>query len=147
MIYPQRMKADMPDDFVLFLIGMRINKPLHVHRWLPVARAMPRMLTELCQQPDLGLLHADAWYGRTIIMLQYWRSLELLHAYARSKERQHIPAWRAFQQASDGNPAVGIWHECYEIKNGSHSNIYVNMPLFGLGKATGSYVPANRKRE
>ena len=59
MIFPQRMKADMPGDFVLFLIGMRINKPLHVHRWLPVARAMPRMLTELVQQARAA--EDDAW--------------------------------------------------------------------------------------
>jgi hypothetical protein len=145
MIYPHRMKAELEGDFVLFLIGMRINKPLQVHRWLPVARAMPKMLTELYAQPELGLLHADAWFGRTIITLQYWRSLEQLHAYARSKERQHLPAWRAFQQASDGNTAVGIWHESYQITAGSHSNIYVNMPLFGLGKASGSFMPVKNK--
>jgi hypothetical protein len=147
MIYPHRMKAEMQGDFVLFLIGMRINRAWQVHRWLPVARAMPRMLTELAQQPELGLLHADAWFGRTIIMLQYWRSLEQLQSYARSKERQHLPAWQAFQRASDGNPAVGIWHECYQITEGSHSNVYVNMPLFGLGKATGDFVLAGKKHQ
>ena len=42
-----RMTARMDGDFVVFLIGMRINKPLAVHKYLPVLNAMPKMLTEL----------------------------------------------------------------------------------------------------
>ena len=40
------MFAQMDDEFCLFLIGMRINRPLKIHKWLPVAMAMPRMLRE-----------------------------------------------------------------------------------------------------
>ncbi len=35
---------------------------------------MPRMLKELSPQPDLGFLHAEMWFSRTIIVVQYWRS-------------------------------------------------------------------------
>ena len=41
-----RLTATLDGDFVVFLIGLRINKPLHIHKWLPVVQAMPRMLTE-----------------------------------------------------------------------------------------------------
>lgn len=34
----------MPDDFVVFLIGMRVNRPWMIRKWVPVATAMPRML-------------------------------------------------------------------------------------------------------
>jgi Monooxygenase af470-like len=55
-IRAERLTANIEGDFVVFLIGMRINSPLKVHKWLPVATAMPRMLKELQQQPDLGFL-------------------------------------------------------------------------------------------
>jgi hypothetical protein len=40
---------------------------------------------------------------------------------------------------TDGS--VGIWHETYKVAAGDYENIYVNMPLFGLGKA-GTVQPA-----
>jgi hypothetical protein len=41
MIYKDRMTARMDGDFVVFLIGMRINRPLAIHKYLPVLNAMP----------------------------------------------------------------------------------------------------------
>ena len=46
--------ATLDGEFVVFLIGMRINNPLLVHRWAPVAAAMPRMLKELVNKPELA---------------------------------------------------------------------------------------------
>lgn len=43
-----RVTAKLPGEFVVFLVGMRINHPLLVHRWLPVAAAMPRTIKEGC---------------------------------------------------------------------------------------------------
>ena len=123
------------------MIGMRINSFWRLNKWLPVAAAMPRMVSELSQQPESGFLHAEAWFGRTTIMVQYWRSLEQLLAYARNKESVHLPAWRAFNRAIGANGSVGIWHETYVASAGTYENIYVNMPPFGLGKA-GTVYPA-----
>jgi len=125
----------LEDDFVVFLIGMRINNPLKIHKWLPVASAMPRMLKELYQQPELGFIHAEMWFSRTIIQVQYWRSMDQLLAYARNKEAQHLPAWQSFNKAIGTDGSVGIWHETYAASPGTYENIYVNMPLFGLGRA------------
>lgn len=74
MIYPGRMTAAVEEDFVVFLIGMRINKFWKVHKWLPVARSMLRMLDELYEHPELGLLGHEQWIGRTTVMMQYWKS-------------------------------------------------------------------------
>jgi hypothetical protein len=145
LLIPERVSGVLPGDFVVFLIGMRINHPLLVHKWLPVAAAMPRMIRELRRRPELGFLHAEMWFARTVIVVQYWRSMDQLLAYATNREAEHLPAWKAFNRAVGTSGAVGIWHETYSIAPGRFESIYVNMPPFGLGKA-GSLVPAMGKR-
>jgi Domain of unknown function (DUF4188) len=146
MLIRDRVAAELPGEFVVFLIGMRINNPLLVHKWLPVAAAMPRMINELARRPELGLLHAESWFSRTLLMVQYWRSMEQLLAYATNREAEHLPAWKAFNQAVGTNGAVGIWHETYAIAPGRFESVYVNMPRFGLGKA-GVVAPASGNRK
>ena len=136
-VRPERLAANIDGDFAVFLIGMRINSAMRVHKWLPVAMAMPRMLKELEQRPELGLLHYEIWGGRTTLVLQYWRSVEQLLAYATNKQAEHLPAWRAFNRAVGTTGAVGIWHETYCVSAGRYESVYVNMPEFGLGKAAG----------
>jgi hypothetical protein len=123
------------DEFVVFLIGMRVNKPWKVHKWLPVARAMGRMLNELHGAEALGLRHVESWFGRTSIMLQYWDSFDALEDYALAKSRTHMPAWSAFNKAIASNGDVGIWHETYIVKPGQFECVYNNMPRFGLSRA------------
>jgi hypothetical protein len=134
MIHRRRMTATLDGEFVVFLIGMRINAPLRIHRWWPVAAAMPRMIRELYRQPELGFLHAEAWFSRTVLMVQYWRSMDQLLAYASNKQAEHLPAWRAFNQAIGTDGSVGIWHETYAVSPGGYENVYVNMRPFGLGR-------------
>jgi hypothetical protein len=146
-IIAERVCAEVEGDFVVFLIGMRINKPWKVWRWLPVSAAMPRMLIELARQPELGLMHARTHFGfPTITVVQYWRSFDALEAYAKSRSAAHLPAWQAFNQAVGSNGDVGIWHETYLIKAGGYENIYNNMPRFGLG-AAGDLKPAAGARQ
>lgn len=146
MIRPQRLSANLDGEFVVFLIGLRINQPIKIHKWLPVLIAMPKMLIELYRQPELGFLHAESWYGRTTIMVQYWRSMDQLLAYAKMRDAAHLPAWQAFNKAVGTDGSVGIWHETYAVKPGGYENIYVNMPPFGLGRA-GLVQPASGGRE
>ena len=70
-------------------------------------------------------------------MVQYWRSLGHLLAYARMRDAQHLPAWRTFNRLVGMNGDVGIWHESYLSRAGDHESVYVNMPAFGLGRAAG----------
>lgn len=132
----ERMMGRIDGDFVVFLIGMRINRWWKIHRWLPVALAMPRMIKELSAHPELGFLGAEQWFGRTTLMLQYWRSSELLLSYARNRNAEHLPAWQAFNKLVGTNGDVGIWHETYRVHAGEQENVYVNMPPFGAGRAT-----------
>jgi hypothetical protein len=137
-----RFTAQIEGDFVVFLIGMRINHFFLLHKWMPVAAAMPRMLKELAQHKELGLLHAyPCLSGRTLMTVQYWRSFEQLHAYAHMKDKEHLPAWAAFNRRVGGNGAVGIFHETFLVKAGEYESVYANMPPFGLGVA-GTIEPA-----
>ena len=70
------MTAEVKDDFVVFLIGMRVNKWWKVHQWLPVGSAMIGMIKELYNNPEMGLISHQQWFGRTTIMVQYWKSFE-----------------------------------------------------------------------
>ena len=46
-IIAERMAAEIEGDFVVFIIGMRVNRAWKLHKWVPVFLAMPRMLKEL----------------------------------------------------------------------------------------------------
>jgi len=131
----ERLAAVMEGDFVVFLIGMRINKPLRVDKWFPVASAMPKMLKELYSNPELGLIHHEMWFSRTIVLIQYWRSIEQLLAYAKNRDAEHLPAWQAFNKSIGTDGSVGIWHETYMVSDKKYETVYSNMPPFGLGKA------------
>jgi hypothetical protein len=145
-IVADRVTAEIDDQVVVFLIGMRINRLWKVHKWWPVASAMPRMLRELAKDPDSGFLGVESWIGNPTIALQYWRSFEHLERYAKDSARQHRPAWAAFNRAVASNHDVGIWHETYRVRPGDYECIYNNMPPFGLARATRS-VPARGRLE
>jgi len=131
----RRVSAEIPGEFAIFLIGVRLNRPWKLN-WLPVFMAMPRMLKELSQKPALGLLHYRLHFGlRNTMVVQYWRSFAHLHAYAHDRNQAHLPAWSAFNKAIGSNGDVGIWHETYKAWPGTYENIFVNMPPYGLGAA------------
>ena len=135
MIHAERMTARMDGDFVVFMIGMRINKPWMIHKIIPVFAAMPKMIKELSMNPELGFIHGEMWFSRTVILLQYWKSIDHLIEYSKNTNAAHLPAWQAFNKAIGTDGTVGIWHETYKAGPGTYENVYVNMPAFGLGAA------------
>jgi len=130
-----RWTARSEAPFVVFLIGMRFNKLWKVHKWAPVFMAMPRMIAELERRPELGFLGANLWFGRTTVMVQYWRSFDELEAYAKARDKEHLPAWTAFNRTVGASGDVGIFHETYRVAPGEYESLYANMPPMGLGKA------------
>jgi len=133
-VVPKRVTAEIEGDFVVFLIGMRINKPWKVHKWLPVSRAMSKMIHELEGRPEAGFLGHIMSFG---VIVQYWRSFEHLEAYARDPDQLHWPAWTDFNKRVGGSRGdVGIWHETYKVRAGEYECVYSGMPPFGLAKAT-----------
>ncbi|MDI2027490.1 DUF4188 domain-containing protein [Saccharopolyspora sp. TS4A08] len=127
---------DDHDGVVLFLIGMRINKPWRIDQWLWMFAAMGGMLAYLAKHPECGMIKARNWFGRTTMQVGYWRGVEELMRFASDDEGPHRPAWRRFYQRLAKSGSVGIWHETYVVKPGNAETVYVNMPAFGLAEAT-----------
>jgi hypothetical protein len=131
---PFRYSAEIEGDFVVFLIGMRVNKWWKPHKWLPPLRAMRPMLDELTADPASGLLGYH--YLGNLIFVQYWRSFEHLEAYARAKDEKHWPACVEFNRRMKGARGdVGIWHETYLVEAGQYEAVYSGVPRQGLGNA------------
>ncbi len=133
-IFAGRYTAVTNDPFVVFLIGMRINRLTAVRQWLPVARAMPQMLTTLYKHPEKGFLGGHnfvAW--RMPLLVSYWRSFDDLETFARNPSDPHLAAWKQFNQAVGADGSVGIWHETYLVEPEKYECVYGNMPRFGLG--------------
>ena len=135
-VHPGRRSATLDGDFVMFAIGMRINRPLKVRSWWPVFTAMPPMVRELEADPSLGMLRAEPalMYGGPAF-LQVWRSFEQLGEDARARDARHLRAWKEFNRRVRANGDVGIWHETYKVRAGEYETIYGNMPAVGLGRA------------
>jgi hypothetical protein len=146
-VVSKRVTGRMDGEFVVFMIGMRVNAWWKLHKWVPVAFAMPKMIRELTLKPELGFLGAEQWFGRTTIMLQYWRSMDQLLDYAKNRDASHLPAWRAFNKRIGTSGDVGIWHETYRVRAGDYENIYVNMPAFGLARAGNMLEVGKGKRD
>lgn len=140
----EKVMAEIDGEFVVFLIGMRINKPWRIDQWLPVVLAMPPMLRELAANPELGCLASEGGFPT---LIQYWRSFEQLEAYAKSRNHSHLPAWATFnRRIKQSVGAVGIWHETYTVASGAYEAIYFGMPAHGLGRA-GRLIPVVRGKD
>lgn len=135
-----RFSAQIDGDFVVFLIGARLNKPwqaLQGFRDLGGrTRGMQAMLAELTKHPEKGLLGYRMGFP-TIV--QYWRSFAHLEAFARDVDDLHRPAWLDFYRR-DPQGRSGIWHESFLVRAGEYEAIYSDVPVAGLA-AAGRAVP------
>lgn len=142
----EQVTAELEGDLVVFRIGMRINTLWKIHEWLPIFRAMPKMLEELEKNPESGLLAYDTKLGiRNHEVVQYWRSFKKLRKYALDPDARHAPAMQWTHQQMQESDAVGIWHETYLVEDGAYETVYHNAPAIGLGKA-GTLYPATERR-
>ena len=92
-----RNTAQIEGSFVVFLLGMRINKLLKVRQWLPAVKAMNGMLRSLHSDPQLGFLGASyGLMGRGPVQVQYWRSFGHLDGFAKNPQDDiTIPIYEA----------------------------------------------------
>jgi hypothetical protein len=128
--------AEVDDEVVVFLIGMRVNKPWLLAKWLPTFAAMPKMLNYLVAHPERGLLGFRNYFLPSPLVVQYWRSIDDLYAFARNTDDPHLEAWRRFNRDVGSQGDVGIWHETFRVPVANIETIYNNMPVFGLAAAT-----------
>jgi Domain of unknown function (DUF4188) len=136
----RRMAAEIDGDFVVFLIGARVNSKLEVARSLVDLggrRGMRHMLDYLVAHPEKGLL---AYEMGIPTIVQYWRSFDHLESFANDKDDPHLAVWRQYWRRVGRSGRTGIWHETYLVREGAYEAIYGNMPPHGLGKA-GRLVP------
>jgi Domain of unknown function (DUF4188) len=139
-IHRGRFSAEIDGDFVVFLIGPRINKP-----WLfwksfgdlgGRRRSMQKMLDELTAHPEKGLLGYRMGFP---VIVQYWRSFEHLEAFARDPGDLHRPVWLDWFRR-DRQGRTGIWHETFLVRAGEYEATYSDVPESGLA-AAGRAVP------
>lgn len=131
-----RWTAEIEGDFVVFMIGARLNSKLHALRSLGDLggrKGMNHMLKYLMNHPEKGLLGYETM-GFTIV--QYWRSFDHLEAFAKDSEDPHLEAWRNYWRRVGKSARTGIWHETFLVRDGEYEAIYGNMPARGLGKAS-----------
>jgi hypothetical protein len=133
-------------ELVVFLIGMRVNRPWRPDLWLPPFMAMGPMLIELSKDPESGFLGYRFTLGAGgPLLVQYWASKEQLYTYASEMDATHRPAWAAFNTRARKAPgAVGIWHETYLVDRAE--SLYVGMPASGLALAT-EHVPVKARSD
>ena len=147
MVIPGRFTAQTDEAFVVFIIGIRVNKFFAFRRWIPAAMEMGPMLRTLFKHPEKGMLGAQTFfYWRGIALVQYWRSFDDLEKFARDKGDPHLEAWRRFNKNIGSDGSVGIWHETFLVEAGKYEALYGNMPIFGLAAST-NHVPAIGRRE
>lgn len=131
-----RWTAEIEGDFVVFIIGARINSWRHVVsaiRDLGGRRGMNYMLKYLTEHPERGLLGYETMGFANV---QYWRSFEHLEAFAKDVDDPHLDAWRTYWKRVGKNPRTGIWHETFLVRDGEYEAVYANMPPRGLAKAS-----------
>jgi hypothetical protein len=131
----RRIAAKIEGDFVVFLIGARINRWTKLPQYLWFMSTMPKMLAELQARPESGFLGAQRLGPTTVV--QYWRSFEQLTAYARDRDLTHYPYWVRFNKEIGSNGDIGIWHETYMVRAGEYEAVYNNMPAIGLARVAG----------
>jgi len=129
-----RWTAQIEGDFVIFIIGARVNTKWRLFQSLTDLggrRSMNYMLKYLSQHPEKGLLGYEQAGFTTI---QYWRSFEHLEAFAQDPDPHH-DVWRNFNKRVGKDNRSGIWHETFLVRDGEYEAIYNNVPRRGLGKA------------
>ena len=131
-----RWTAEIEGDFVVFIIGARVNSKWQLFKAvtdLGGRRGLNHMLKYLTEHPESGLL---AYQTLGFASVQYWRSFEHLEAFAKNTDDPHLDVWRKFWKRVGSTGRTGIWHETFLVRDGEYEAIYGNVPPRGLGKAS-----------
>ncbi|WP_299441573.1 monooxygenase family protein [uncultured Phycicoccus sp.] len=141
----------------VFLIGLRVHKPWKRRIVQQAGAAMPRMIAELeankaaaerGEAESLGYLGSRSTvHLMATTMIQWWRSVDDIYAYANAAGHEHRPAWLEFYQLAKADPtAVTIWHETYAVQPHGAESIYSGPRPLGLADVAGT-VPVGRRGE
>ena len=119
---------EIDGDFVVFLIGARVNSKLQALRGfkdLGGSKGMRAMLAYLTEHPEKGLL------GYQTCRVHHHPVLAIVRAsrsVAKDKDDPHLEAWRNYWQRVGKTGRTGIWHETFLVHAGEYEAVYGNMP-------------------
>jgi hypothetical protein len=109
-------------NLVVIYLGMRVNRLTGLKTLFGFG---PGISSSVAAKPDGLLLHETLLYSLFpphVGMRQYWRDMDSLLAWSRSKP--HSDWWKTFLKDSGG---TGFWHETYLMTGGMEA-IYDDMP-------------------
>lgn len=138
-ITPGRWVADPPPGTTLVLFGLRVNRWTSAWSWLPLVRALRRMLVEAEASPETsGLLWSSLWRdGRVFTVLSYWRDMDSAMGWAQDSRFEHVRVWQRYNRGRVGDSGdIGLWHEVIEIDPERLHTLYRDMDPRGLAAAT-----------
>ncbi len=137
-----RFTARTDESFVVFVMGVRVNRVFAFRAWVGVMLSLRSMLRELREKPETGYLGGHAHFCRRgVTLFQYWNSYEELEKYSRNPDDAHMPGWQKFNRRVRKSGSVGLWHEAYFVGPGCYEAVYADVPVSGLAKAT-EHIPA-----
>ena len=139
----------------VFLIGLRVHQPWKYRIVQQAGAAMPRMIAELeankaaaerGEVESLGYLGSRSTvHFMATTMIQWWRSVDDVYAYANAADHAHRPAWTEFYRVAKADPsAVTIWHETYQLAPNGAESVYSGPKPFGLASLAG-VLPVKRR--
>lgn len=108
-------------DLVVIYLGMRVQSPRGLKTMFSIG---PKISSAVEAKPEGLLLHESLVFSLVPLhvgMRQYWRSFDLLEAWARSLPHQGW--WQNFLRNSGG---TGFWHETYFMRGGMEA-VYLDM--------------------
>jgi hypothetical protein len=77
----RRVAAAIEGDFVVFLIGARINRWWKLWKYLWFGSTMPKMIAELAAKPESGFLGADRLGFANLVQFNKENRLQRRHRY------------------------------------------------------------------
>ena len=107
---------------------------------------MPRMLKVLSQHPELGCLGFQQWFGRTTLIVQYWRDFDSLDRFARDRDLPSPGAVAAVQPRRPGLRRRRDLAPRYQSGRADARPSTATCPVFGLAAAA-RHLPAGRKAD
>ena len=140
-IYNGKYTSKPENPFVVFIFGMRINNVFFIWLWIPFIIRLLRMVKRLREYRESGMMNAHLFFsGKGVGVMQYWQSFDMLEAFARDGNDVHLPNNKKYKKSVGKSGLVGIWHETYLVEHDKFETMYINMPKWGLSKATNHHI-------
>ena len=135
MINQGRYYARQEQDFVLFVLGLRVNHYWNFREVLKLYRLIPKVFAEARQLGGIGYLGGTYRFTlREPLIIQYWQSMDALQRFAHDPAHSHAQIWKLYHATAGKSGSIGIWHEAYHIVPKGQQSNYFNMPFTGMGQ-------------